>query len=74
MNKGCPDKKDVVTAMECHFKELGNKMLESLIINSHSWIENIDREVEIPHGALMRRARLPKRHVSKVGGFPKLGR
>ena len=32
-------------------------MLESLITNSHSWMENIDREVEIPQGALMRRAR-----------------
>ena len=55
--------------MECHSKELGNKMLESLILNSHSWMESLDREVDIHHGALMGRAKLPQRHVSKVGGF-----
>ena len=32
-------------------------MLESLIIKSLSWMESIDREVEIPDGDLMRRAR-----------------
>ena len=32
-------------------------MLESLVANSHSWMENIDREVDNAHGALMRRAR-----------------
>ena len=57
MYGGCLDKKDIVTTMEYHSKELSIKMVESLIINSHSWMESIDRELDIPHGALMRRAR-----------------